>query len=1444
MRRIRFPSYSAVPDVPFRFAATTSPTVHIVPALGEATRDEDAESFSLEPAPHTDHPKSVFARYRKVADKTPHCRVGHCAKGILPSGFVAPTGSSGHCGIMCCCTAVSLPLMVPSSYEVLMRNESVQDMLEALIAAKICVGDGSGKEAALGRLAPSLAAQLASWKHEVSSLVNTSEARLTPLCADVVGPPTAAEKRHKSGAHCHKSGGTGEAEEEGVVHRGDWLSRLVLTSEEADSVWYFSVLLQDDELQSMRETKHLKSIVSLKVLWVVASIRCKHHPNNHRGPPGGAGKVHSVQVIPEVYESVLSAVLARNPHQSSAGVPQDHLGGVAPHPPIGLVDLALAYTLRHSSPMAFVRFLCQLVRSYQTESSHRAHQQPVVHCFALDLFKNVSEDFIADVNPVAIRSLAEMLLALTDVLSHLPETCAPGYKATLVSLVHTYCGFFIQLLPKSSVSNEDLVASENGQSSPSPEGWDSSLSRLVPQIIQWQRMAPSWMTQELSASMTQILDGIVQSAARSGGSDTVLQLLRKVGLSDVLYMQRMFAVSVPLLRGLHSAQDLVGDLIEQAVVDASLLYTGSVPNMLLNVDNAVALDVFLRAVEQKRRALQSSSEVPGHATHPCPTSDLDVVSSIFEDFALLGKHVFSSQQLQLRVQREREMSRGKRRRSSGETVDPDAALLGGPFEFARYLLSTVRQVWEDIQSFRTEDSKPDDSDGVSDPSAQVDAQAALTTPVTISPSVVRDFTLLLERVVLLSMTFLRNEAPLVCPELAKLIDTSLQLPNLHDEYRRKLFLMVNIDATAAKSGGDGSAAACPEALQKLTAALPLQFLPWASTQITKEVLAASHGHGPRYLHLLRTAVDLQLPPSTARSRIAGVLEVYKLVRSQRDKLPILEYSRLLSRCLLSLPLSYFLSSWTFFVWWTFVGFLVILHVTGWSLEAFYVVRMRRLEFARPLLGEPREAEHLAVSAGGAASQPTTSESPPHMLSSILHSLVASARTLASHPVANTTLVVVVAGGGDTACSSQFQIAEAICRSMNVAEVTPFVLRCPSNGNTGEYLVVDDIMRDAAQRIRREANTTWNPFQRLVFNLFPLFRPSAEEALISLTSRRAASKGVPFTFVLVLPERVFMTEASLQRLRDVFGRQYVSNLVIVVPHSNPSLGKVSKRFELLSSASRAQTVLDAAIACEEGYEDRWNTPAESDSLGAVVIENSWKDCGHQHCELVQAGHSSLADGAEAQNILWVSPLWKFGTFTTIKRNAPNPPLLREERASSFALVWMTRKLAAQSLNRFLSVGGVNDDAFTSTGGVRSRTDTAVITQNLRRSMCSRLEKSLACLMGSDVGSGVGDASADVIQSLRRRLSSHVRQPLKRLVGDDDSAPTDVRSRAGMATFIQNLRRSMSAHLEMSFDWLMGSDGMGDTSADLTRSLRRRLGSHLGQPLKRLVGVDDVPEDSVV
>ena len=210
--------------------------------------------------------------------------------------------------------------------------------------------------------------------------------------------------------------------------------------------------------------------------------------------------------------------------------------------------------------------------------------------------------------------------------------------------------------------------------------------------------------------------------------------------------------------------------------------------------------------------------------------------------------------------------------------------------------------------------------------------------------------------------------------------------------------------------------------------------------------------------------------------------------------------------------------------------MVLLHVTGWSWEAVYVVDARRRAFAQDL-GIDRDGT-VAIPASVANNEAEQHRPTIGALTQLINDPKRH-----YHPVGKCLVVATLPDAHGDAVAMQ------LCQALDMDKASPFVLRC---GSSGGVVVVDDIVRDAAHRIRKESNMTRNPLKRLLFNLFPLFRRDAELALIDLTARQASSKKVPFTFFLVLAPGTHLSASAYQSLVHIFARRYVSSLVIVVP----------------------------------------------------------------------------------------------------------------------------------------------------------------------------------------------------------------------------------------------------------------------------------------------------------
>lgn len=139
----------------------------------------------------------------------------------------------------------------------------------------------------------------------------------------------------------------------------------------------------------------------------------------------------------------------------------------------------------------------------------------------------------------------------------------------------------------------------------------------------------------------------------------------------------------------------------------------------------------------------------------------------------------------------------------------------------------------------------------------------------------------------------------------------------------------------------------PQELRLLVSTLPHTLSPYASVAILRDVLAKSAGGNPRYTYVCRAALDLQLPISTTRSRVATAMNMWSFLRTQSSKLPYSQWLLMQKRCVINLPLSYILSSYWVVISWSGVVLLVALHFFGMDYESKVLATSCQGEFGLP-----------------------------------------------------------------------------------------------------------------------------------------------------------------------------------------------------------------------------------------------------------------------------------------------------------------------------------------------------------------------------------------------------------------------------------------------------------------------------------------------------------------
>nr|CCC89793.1 unnamed protein product [Trypanosoma congolense IL3000] len=409
-----------------------------------------------------------------------------------------------------------------------------------------------------------------------------------------------------------------------------------------------------------------------------------------------------------------------------------------------------------------------------------------------------------------------------------------------------------------------------------------------------------------------------------------------------------------------------------------------------------------------------------------------------------------------------------------------------------------------------------------------------------------------------------NNSSVVSNDLFSFVSKYMPLPNIHDEYRRKIYLLVNVmSEESSRVGGGGGADPgddVPRELRYLVMSLSLMLSPWAAVMILREVLRESSGMNPRYTYVLNSAIDLQLPTSTTRSRMATTLNMWRFISSQSAKMTFAEQLSMKRRCAVNIPLSYILSSyWSLLTWLTLLA-LIGLNIAGLDLEAQYVAACLFNEFSPPDdVIAPTTDEHCAGEVQNAISayfedcklvRDNTSpegscvegETMGHGPRDGLFPLASyvSSQGLVDQQRPMTVISVGSKGDGPVqgCIAKEFGCASLVLRELSARTSFPFYLPIE------KLLSTDLIIGRAAERIRRVSfNNAWS-VSRAVFRTFPLGRSHTEYGLVSHTCTQANSKRRRITFLLYFQRSVPIPPQLLVWLSESVLAQH-GNLVLVV-----------------------------------------------------------------------------------------------------------------------------------------------------------------------------------------------------------------------------------------------------------------------------------------------------------
>ncbi|RNF08131.1 putative dolicholphosphate-mannose synthase [Trypanosoma rangeli] len=456
----------------------------------------------------------------------------------------------------------------------------------------------------------------------------------------------------------------------------------------------------------------------------------------------------------------------------------------------------------------------------------------------------------------------------------------------------------------------------------------------------------------------------------------------------------------------------------------------------------------------------------------------------------------------------------------------------------------------------------------------------------------------------------------VSDELFAFVEQHVPLPNIHDEYRRKLFLLVNVFTEGgppgeAKANGDPAddPDEIPAELRLLVTSLPLTLSPWASVMVLREVLSESAGNNPRYTYVLNAAIDLQLPISATRSRIATALNMWRFLTSQADKLTFNEQVRMKQRCFLNLPLSYILSSYWSLLTWLALLAIIGLNVVGMDFESQYVATRLFQEFAPPDEVLPpvteawnKEGAEELVSTYFEDAGPGVNNVPHQQQRRSSSELFLSSASyiFLGEDDQRRPMTVVPIGSSAGQGAVQRATEELACASAVLQEFSrrlpfPFFLQLEKE------LPLELIVSRVAERIRRVSfNNAWF-VSRVIFRTFPLGRYHTEYTLVSHTCAQANLTRRRMTFLLYINQGVTLPPQLLFRLRESVLAQK-GNLVVVAHEDSLRKGGATP-------AVISELTASGLVRCIP-YNKRWATLAVRGEPRPRAVER----CGAQALSL--------------------------------------------------------------------------------------------------------------------------------------------------------------------------------------------------------------------------------------
>ena len=363
-------------------------------------------------------------------------------------------------------------------------------------------------------------------------------------------------------------------------------------------------------------------------------------------------------------------------------------------------------------------------------------------------------------------------------------------------------------------------------------------------------------------------------------------------------------LGIDLLRPNRSAEFEFCVLLPRAAQNRSMHKT------ILTILDRVVKDIFILHVTYKK------------AYHRTPDSLID---AIIEMCSFLNKRTVSSTL------------------PSDEATGVSDFFEGGPLkflhtiiEFGELSLTHLRRLWEGTKT--VSDANPT--------SSSVNADSGSNDTIMIPQHLEYTVALILEGTVSAAcgarekgsddpcVRILGNEA------VSRYALHRIPIPDMEDNYRRKLFLHVNLNP-----GGELEDAHDKEC-SRLLASIPHLLLQWPAISILAKLINDSTGQNQRYLKVVEAAIARTLPTSTTRTKLASTFNLLRLiVRQERaGKIAPIDALQLIAKCCAFLVMSYAMESWWRIVTVMCLLCLIVLNLTGQSRESWYIadeIRLRR-----------------------------------------------------------------------------------------------------------------------------------------------------------------------------------------------------------------------------------------------------------------------------------------------------------------------------------------------------------------------------------------------------------------------------------------------------------------------------------------------------------------------